>query len=182
MFMQANRLPKSYLAVLVFFFLLLPLLAGCTHHENTGPEARENTQTTEERRPEPYTPSGFHDLLIPAELTWLREKSMVVNTDSYAGGVLHFSGRVDVNSLTDFFTTTMRRNNWQLVGSVKYQDVMMAFTKPHKTCTIIISDRGLGRANEVQVYITDDLSKSRQRDSVAPSPVAPATPAAPFSF
>ncbi|ADH85262.1 hypothetical protein [Desulfurivibrio alkaliphilus] len=181
MFKQTVPFAKSYLALLACIFLLF-LLAGCTQHQNAGPEDREKREAVQERRPDPYTPSGFRDLLIPAELTWLREKSMVVHTDSYAGGVLHFSGRVDVNSLTDFFTTTMRRNNWQLVGSVKYQDVMLAFTKPHKTCTIIINDRGLGRATEVQVYITDDLSKSRQGDTVAPAPVAPAAPATPFSF
>lgn len=172
---QTASSPRRSFRFLVLMLLLLPFLAGCAYLGNTGAEARDN-RADEERHPEPYTPTGFDDLLIPSELAWSREKSMVVNTASYAGGVLYFNGRVDVNSLTDFFSTTMKRNGWKLVGSVKYQDVLLAFTKPYKTSTIIIKNKGLGWPTDVHIFITDDLAKGQKNDSGTPAKTTP------FSF
>lgn len=187
MFQQTNHPARNSFRILVFLFLLLPFMAGCAFLDELGAEPDNNDNAAREIHPEPYNPSGFSDLLIPSELTWLRDKSMVVNTDSYAGGVLYFTGRVDVNSLADFFTTTMRRDGWELVGSVTHQDVLLAFIKPNKTCTIIIRNRGLVSPTDIQIHIADDLTKSRRGDASTPdeggngAPVAPVE-TAPFSF
>ncbi|TBV78991.1 MAG: hypothetical protein EYX74_07580 [Desulfobulbaceae bacterium] len=129
---------------------------------------------TEKTHTEPFSPAGFYDLLIPSELTWSREKSMVVRTKSFAGGVLYFSGRVDINSLVDYFTTTMPRNNWRLVGSAQDRNVMLVFTKPHKNATIVIGRADLTGRTEAQIHITDDLSQGQKSSSSAP--------ARPFAF
>lgn len=155
------------------------LLLGCAQMERFGMGSTSNntSQAAEEVPPEPYHPAEFRDLLLPAELTWARDKSMVVNTESYAGGVLYFSGRVEVNSLTDFFVTTMPRNNWKLVGSVKYKDVLLAFTKPHKTCTIIIQQASdFSQRADVSIYITEDIAESKGGNSGTPAKTTP------FSF
>ncbi|HIJ78028.1 MAG TPA: hypothetical protein HPP69_01790 [Deltaproteobacteria bacterium] len=107
----------------------------------------------------PYYANEFADLLIPNELAWNREKSMVIRTESFAGGILNFSGNVDITSLTDFFTNTMVKSGWKIAGSAKYKNVLLAFVKPYKTCTITITDNGFGLKTDVYVYITEDITK-----------------------
>lgn len=141
----------------------LLLLSGCAELGlgGSGQELAATETTTEPvLENQPYYPTEFKDLLIPSELTWNRQKSMVIKTDSFAGGVLNFSGRVDVNSLSDFFVKTMEKNNWKLAGSVKYRQVLLAFIKPNKTCTIVIADNDFGITTGVHIYITQDLANS----------------------
>ncbi|HSR35570.1 MAG TPA: hypothetical protein VLL73_00190 [Desulfurivibrionaceae bacterium] len=150
----------------VLLILALFALTGCaqlgwggsTSSESAPPEAAATNQ--------PYSPAEFRDLIIPGELAWNRDKSMVIKTDSYAGGVLNFSGKVDINSLADFFAKSMERNGWKLAGSIKYKQVLLAFVKPAKTCTITIADSEFGLKTEVNVYVTEDITK---RDQPAPA-------------
>ncbi|MGV1099123.1 hypothetical protein ACUUL3_06875 [Thiovibrio sp. JS02] len=107
---------------------------------------------------QPYYANEFSDLLIPNELSWDREKSMLIRTDSFAGGVLHYSGRVEITSVSDFFINTMPKNGWKLVGSAKYRKVLLAFVKPNKTCTVQVSENEFGLKTDVAVYITEDLT------------------------
>lgn len=163
---------KKSATLLIFFVLSLAifLLGGCAHlgiGENQ--QEMETASATQETMQEsqPYYPTEFKDLLIPSELNWVRENSMVIKTDSFAGGILHFSGRVEINSLADFFSASMTKNNWKQSGSVKYKNIMLVFTKPNKTCTIIISESEFGTKTEVAVYITDDLTEGRSLSPAA---------------
>ncbi|MEW6595094.1 MAG: hypothetical protein AB1413_09520 [Thermodesulfobacteriota bacterium] len=147
--------------------LVLLGLAGCAQlglgksAGESAPPAETATATNQ-----PYNPAEFRDILIPGELAWNRDKSMVIKTDSYAGGVLNFSGKVDINSLSEFFAKSMERNGWKLAGSIKYKQVLLAFVKPAKTCTITIADSEFGLKTEVNVYVTEDITK---RDQPAPA-------------
>ena len=108
---------------------------------------------------EPYYPTDFKDILIPAELDWNLDKSMAINTASFAGGILNFSGRVEINSLTEFFIASMRKDGWKLAGTVKSKYVLLAFTKPDKTSLIRIHENEFGLKTEVSIYVTD-MTKS----------------------
>lgn len=110
---------------------------------------------------QPYRANEFSDLLIPSELSWDREKSMIVRTDSFAGGVLQYYGRVDIASVSDFFTNSMVRNGWKLAGSAKYKNILLAFTKPNKTCTIVLSEDKLLMRTQVTIYVTEDTAALR---------------------
>jgi len=146
------------LAALLLTGLLL--LSGCATIMESGPGSTSNGQAAE-TQPEPYHPAAFKDLLIPSELTWIREKSMVIKTESFAGGVYLFTGKVEVNSLTDFFTTTMAQNGWKLAGSIQYKQVLLAFTKPGKTCTMMITEGDYSGKTDVNIYIADDIAQGR---------------------
>lgn len=103
---------------------------------------------------EPYNPTDFGDLLIPGELEWQREKSLSINTDSFTGGVLNFTGRVEVNSLTEFFINGMKKDGWTMIGSVKSENVLLAFVKDKGSCMVRIDEGGTLGRTEVNVYIT----------------------------
>lgn len=156
---------KHYINLITFLALLISLviLNGCAEmglgnsSESMDTSSVESPETAAENQP--YYPTDFKDLLIPNELSWNRENSMAIRTDSFAGGILNFSGRVEINSLSDFFVNSMAKNNWKLSGSVKYKKILLAFIKPNKTCTITISEE-FGMKTDVYIYITEDLTGS----------------------
>jgi hypothetical protein len=107
---------------------------------------------------EPYYPADFRDLKIPGELIWNMEKSVVLNTNSFKGGSLNFSGRVEVLSLIEFFANSMKNDGWVSVGSIKSKDVLLAFTKANSSCMIRIMEGGPIGKTEVNIYIANSNS------------------------
>ena len=159
-----NKGHRLSLVALLALALTLPFLGGCSEMGFSSdkdaavappPDSTKTAPTTESQS---YYPTDFNDLLIPAELTWNRENSMSIRTESFAGGILNFTGRVEVNSLTDFFINSMQKNGWKMAGSVKYKNVMLAFTKPFKTCMFSICEKGFTSNTDVYVYVTEDIS------------------------
>jgi len=151
--------PKSLRRTLrasVALSLLLLLLTGCPpmgSDQGTTDGGHAPAATTDSVTSEPYYPADFRDLLIPGELEWNREKSVSINTASFTGGILNFSGRVEVNSLTDFFINGMKKDGWNVTGTVKSRDVLLAFIKPQASCMIKIVEGGTLGKTEVTVYI-----------------------------
>ncbi len=134
---------------------------------STDPFAASTASSSMEQ---PYRANEFPDILIPSEFDWDREKSMIVRTDSFAGGVLQYTGRVDISSTADFFTNNMPRNGWKLAGSTRYKKILLAFTKPNKTCTIVLSEDKLLMRTEIAIYVTEDTSAGRPGDSKSNNP------------
>jgi len=105
--------------------------------------------------------SGFaadmSDIELPTEMKWDRDKSLSIKTESFRGGVLLYSGRVDTMSLRDFIISAMRKNKWKLVGEATYKEMLLAFVKPSKTCMMVITDSLTSLGNtRVTMYVTVD--------------------------
>ncbi|MEJ2033312.1 MAG: hypothetical protein P8Y63_09800 [Deltaproteobacteria bacterium] len=151
---------KHFLSLLLLLALLLP--AGCAKLGNgsTGQNGASAETPAAQKGPEPYYPTDFKDIMVPAELTWNREKSMSIRTASFAGGIINFSGRVDIDSLTNFFIVSMQKDGWKLSGSIKYKNVLLAFTKPRKTSLINIFQNDFGYKTEVNIYVTEEVHSS----------------------
>lgn len=142
-------------AVLGMFSMIPVIMGGCAsalqgQSSSTAPVSTASSSVS--ANPE------FKDILVPNELNWDREDSMSIKTASFEGGILSFSGRVDVQSLTDFFVNNMQQNGWTLMGTVKYKNVLLAFTKPNKTCLISIFEPKLSYNAKVTVHVTNDLA------------------------
>ncbi len=103
--------------------------------------------------------SGFaddiQDIVLPTDMEWQRDKSMTIKTESFRGGVWYYTGRVEVVSLKDFMTNSMKDNKWKLVGEATSKDVMLAFVKPNKTCMMVIADEAFGKTS-LTLYVTID--------------------------
>ena len=153
--MKSTAKTLSLLTIAMIASLLL--LSGCMHN-TTGSTAEESHEpAAAEKAPEfePYYPADFRDLLIPGELTWNREKSVTITTDSFNGGILSFNGRVEVTSLMEFFVNSMKNDGWTPVGSIKSKNVLLSFTKESSTCMIKIIEGGPIGKTDVGVYITN---------------------------
>ena len=147
----------SFLTISMIASLLL--LSGCMHTNSgaTPEESHEPAAAEKTAEFEPYYPADFRDLLIPGELVWNRERSVTISTDSFNGGILSFNGRVEVTSLMEFFTNSMKNDGWTTVGSIKSKNVLLSFTKESSTCMIRINEGGPIGKTDVNVYITKTI-------------------------
>ncbi|XOF32352.1 MAG: hypothetical protein ACL93V_09895 [Candidatus Electrothrix sp. YB6] len=97
----------------------------------------------------------IQDIVVPAEMEWDRSKSMAIKTESFHGGIWHYTGLVETASLKDYMARAMEDSNWKLVGEAASGDIMLAFVKPHKTCMMTISEHDF-RKTALSLYITID--------------------------
>ncbi len=105
--------------------------------------------------PIPGFADDIHDVMLPAEMEWDRARSMAIKTESFHGGVWHYTGKVETVSLKDYMFTAMQDSGWKLVGEAASTDIMFAFVKPHKTCMMIISEGTFG-STALTLYVTID--------------------------
>ncbi|MBA3007608.1 MAG: hypothetical protein KKB91_04620 [Proteobacteria bacterium] len=102
----------------------------------------------------------YRDIELPIDMKYNHKKSMVVRTDSFTGGVFYFSGKVERDSLKNFILASMQKNKWKRAGEVSYDSVLLAFTKPNKSCTVVLEE-GFGGSlgsTYAAVYVAEDVS------------------------
>ncbi len=118
----------------------------------------------EEMQPVVNNVGNFEDIELPIELEWNAEKSMAIRTESFKGGILVYSGRVEVDSLKDFIITSMENKKWKLAGEVQYGEVLLAFTKPSRTCMMLLDESAGGKfgTTNLTMYVTIDVAAAGQ--------------------
>ena len=151
--------PLRALRLFLLFAVLIAPISGCLPLDGDqgagdAGHAAANPAPGAAVSNEPYYPSDFRDLMVPGELEWNREKSVTINTDSFTGGILNFGGRVEVNSLTEFFINAMKKDGWTAIGTIKAKNVLLAFSKANGSCMIRIDEGGTLGKTEVNIYIT----------------------------
>ena len=106
--MQLCKKQSVLLRLLSTLFVFALLLPGCAWLGMD--ESEEGVQPVEVAN-QPYYPKDFREILVPDGLVMNRENSMFVKTTSFNGGILNFQGRLEVNSLIDFFENSMPKQN-----------------------------------------------------------------------
>ena len=62
--------------------------------------------------------------------------SYVFQTGSTKVGLITLRGRVDLNSVINFFQAALPREGWKSKGGFRYRRSVLIFEKPDKTCII----------------------------------------------
>lgn len=104
---------------------------------------------------------NYEDIEIPADMKYTTANSLSIRTDSFRGGIIHYKGRVEMNSLKEFIIASMKKNKWKLAGEVSSQNVILAFTKPNKTCMMKIEPNGSMSDTTLTMYVTVDVAAAR---------------------
>ena len=110
--------------------------------------------------PLPSPVSNYDDIKVPPEMKLDTKKSLTINTESFHGGVLIFSGYVEVQSLKEYMVKSMKNDQWRHVGEASYNNVLLAFTKPNKTAILVLAG-GIGKT-KMEMYVTVDAAAGKQ--------------------
>ena len=140
----------------VLCFTALVFFSSCASQSTAVPPA--------EIGPIPSVVSNFDDIELPSEMELDLKKTMSIKTDSFRGGILHYSGRVELHSLKDFIVASMKNNQWKHVGEASYENILLAFTKPNKTCMVVLAE-GFGGAlgkTYLELYLTVDMVAAKK--------------------
>jgi len=143
-----------------FFMLLLVigLMSGCAQKSTATPPV-DTAVNDGDLAQVTTTVESYGDIELPIEMTLVPKKSMAMRTDSFQGGIHVYSGKVEINSLRDYIIASMRNHKWKLVGEASYNGAMMAFTKPNKTCMVVLSTGGaMSAKTEARLYVTVDVA------------------------
>ncbi|HBI16447.1 MAG TPA: hypothetical protein DDY20_13240 [Desulfobulbaceae bacterium] len=145
-----KHFPQQLCLALLLSALALFTFSGCA--TSTSPAVDQSGLS-----PVTTFAGDIQDIEVPSELVWDRDKSMAIKTESFNGGIMVYTGRVEPLSLKDFLIGAMRGNKWKLVGESTSQDIMLAFVKPSKTCMMVISEKmGLMGKTRLTLYVTSD--------------------------
>lgn len=106
-----------------------------------GPSGQTTTGSTSYGYPIAPLFYDFEDIPIPQEMDMITDESRVFMVGQFKSGVLVFKGRVEPNSLVDFFQAAMTKEKWQFKSGFRYNRSVLVFEKPQKTCVIIVYSR-----------------------------------------
>lgn len=144
--------------ILTVFTVAFVLGLGCTSR------FQKKTPTDVTKPKEDKGPAAlyydFSDILIPGELKIDRSLSFVYQTSGFTAGMLALDGQVDSDSLANFFSSNMTKDNWRLISSIKAARTMMLFEKENRWCVISITGKELF-STEVEIWVAPTLDSAR---------------------
>jgi hypothetical protein len=156
--MTSRKSSRKFWVLLIFFSLLAAY--GCTHSSPPPPNPVAQSQP---QGGSPVIPPAtgprpqfldFPDIPIPSELDLRAKDSYVFQAGPIKTGLLTLRGRVDINSLINFFNMAMPRENWKQMGQFRYRHSILIFGKPEKTCVIRLWEEAIYTYIEIYVAPT----------------------------
>lgn len=82
----------------------------------------------------------FDDILVPREMELQSNDSFILETPTMKSGVMVFTGKVEITSLTNYFINNMMKDNWQLRSAFKSNRTILVFEKMDRYCIMNITD------------------------------------------
>ncbi len=132
-------------------------LSGCLGMESsTEINGADNAQAQVEQA-QPFYHSSYSKLLLPDGLTMDKRESSFVKTDSFTGGNIRFVGKLELDSLGQFFSNTMPKNGWKNVYASQGAEILQAYTREGATCIIKITETSF--KTNVDIYVADVAAK-----------------------
>ncbi len=126
------------MTILALGFLVLP---GCARIQETF----SGSIASQEARPVPRY-LDFSDVLLPGELNKVAQESYITN----GYGRLVLSGRLEGESLAQYFATSMYSDGWTTLNQYKYKGaIKLFFKKSERIATILITENPLGTRVEI---------------------------------
>ena len=141
--------------------LLVAVFNGCSSmNSGSGGNTVAAPETESQLAPLTTMVESYGDIELPIEMTLQAKNSMAMRTDSFKGGIHVFTGNVEISSLRDYIVASMRNHKWKMVGEASYNNVMLAFVKPNKTCMVVLSKGSAGVMWKTQAnfYVTVDVA------------------------
>jgi hypothetical protein len=150
--MKKTQTIPTILLSATLFFLSLTLTVSCAPLNSTSTQPSTPTAASPGKEA-PAVFFEFADLPVPVELKKVDNRTMVMRTPTFQGGILVLEGKVTKDSLIEFFTRTLPRHGWELTGTLNAKRSFLAFSKDSAThCLIQIYEGPLGFNTEVEIW------------------------------
>jgi len=161
---------KPYISFIVLCFGITATLviSGCVLNSGSAEPQGSAPQPAEKQAEEVKKPTAiyhdFEDVLVPMELSMVKDRTMIISTPGYRSGILTLKGRVESNSLYNFFSSNMEKDNWQVLSRIKSPETtIMVYQKTSRCAVITIRDEQIYTYVEISVAPTvggADVQKS----------------------
>ncbi|MCG8683619.1 MAG: hypothetical protein MI892_02000 [Desulfobacterales bacterium] len=159
--MNIRNCPKSSFAIFLVIICSL-FITGCLFSSNSSKPQEESTQppvASEQIEEEPKKPTAiyhdFEDVIVPMELSVVKDRTVIVSTPGFKSGILTLKGRVESNSLYNFFSVNMEKDNWQVISRIKSPETtIMVYQKTARCAVITIRDEQIYTYVEIGVAPT----------------------------
>ncbi len=142
----------------ILLALMIFILSGCQATRSPEPETFEpvsESQELETNDASAHRYYDFDDIPIPEEMSIDRDGSILFESQGIRAGMLSYTGRVDSESLFNYFHTALPNENWELLSYIKYGTQIQTFSKDDRLCIIRIID---GRfRTELQIWISPKI-------------------------
>lgn len=142
----------------VLFILVLFIATGCAYFQSE-PEREtvyEPLEVPEEEERITHHYYDFDDIPIPKEMKINTDNSILFESQDIRAGMLSFSGRVNSESLFNYFLVSLPNEGWRLTSYIKYGTYILTFDKPDKLCIVRIIEKAF--TSELQIWISPKLS------------------------
>jgi len=161
--MKVKYITRSFAKMIVIAALIF-FISGCL--------GGKFSKKYEEEQPSDVAPKSrkvtavyydFEDILVPKELSIVKNRTVVISTPGFTSGILTLKGRIERRSLFNFFNNNMQKDNWNILSQIKSPGTaIMVFQKASRTAVIAIRDEQIYTYVEVGVApkVTGDESLS----------------------
>ena len=141
-----------------FYILMAMVLFVSSCSTITGLTQKEETSTQIGEKQEPLAVYyDFKDVLVPEGLKIDDDATMIISTPGLTSGVLALRGRVEKNSLFNFFHINMMKDNWTIVSQIKSPKInMLVFKKASRWAMVTIRENDIYNYVEIGVAPTQD--------------------------
>jgi len=126
---------------------------------SAGPGVVYGPQAEPHAGPAPVSPPAhkakffeFNDIPVPPELNVKADSSNVFQAGQIKMGFLTLRGRVDSNSVVNYFVTALPHEGWRLKGQFRYSRSLLIFDKPDKICVILLKEETY--YTYVEIYVS----------------------------
>ncbi|PIE62821.1 MAG: hypothetical protein CSA25_03310 [Desulfobacter postgatei] len=146
------------LSVFLVFLTFIPFIfvSGCGlfNRVSSSLEQVQSSRSAVEKKPVAVY-HDFEDVLVPEELTILKDRTVIVSTPGFRSGILALRGRVESNSLYNFFSTNMEKDNWEILSRIKAPEtIIMVFQKATRCAVITIREEAIYTYVEIGIAPT----------------------------
>ena len=159
-------LPSAFLVCLILTAFLS--VSGCGYFQGASePEQVQSPQPEVEKKPVAVY-HDFEDVLVPEELTVVKDRTVVVSTPGFRSGILALKGRVEPNSLYNFFSINMEKDNWKILSRIKAPETtIMVFQKTTRCAVITIREEQIYTYVEIGIAPTlGGISQNPTNDAI----------------
>lgn len=153
--MKSNKYMRQTLN-LGLGLLLFMSISGCGLNLSSNPsQTASSGETPEKTKKTTAVYYDFEDVLVPMELSVMKDRTVVVSIPGFRSGILALKGSVDSNSLYDFFSINMAKDNWNVVSKIKSSGtIIMVYAKTTRCAVITIRDSQITTYVEIGVAPT----------------------------